>query len=1033
MRAFLYTSCPTGKRADDPRPSVGGYGVRAWTAGSSKVQLEPILRLCGCEFPPGGGTRRLAFVRQDGVPALLHSTPNAADEVGRGVPFTHAVAELPADFDPLAAVRTWGSAAWRTTYPADADTTLADPPAVPTPGPLDDAGLAAALADPKVRETARYVLAAALAPTPPAKTYVYAPAEHVAWVVYAAARAAPPAVRRELTFSTYEKNLLYFPARVVGTYGDAREDDLPRACYQTGGAAINSGAGRTGARFDSTYATLAVGWLASGNAARVDAFLARAAALGVVDGGLLGDLAALDHEPNALDAAAVGRLLADQRTAAEVVRSEAATAAVVGWATDPAGPAGDLLPALLRAAHAARGSIVQRVEDAALAAAADPTPHRLTHVLARLRAADPAREKEFGRTAAARLTPATLAWPVRLAILPLLRDDPADAWLSADEPGLADLLNLKLPPAWEVRAVAAVAARAPVTSDAVVGWLTARPERLRDVARAVADPAERLAAAFARADARQLLDAFEADGGTVPEVVLRRVLAERRLARASLARRSVAAHLAATPAALTKVVEEAAADQQATEVLNPTLVAAVGRDELARCAADVGWEALKAGRVAAAKFAFERLLPELRGADALPAQVAKARVGEYGAEAQSYLIGYALGRKDTAQVAAWLPALSPPLLGHLLTTTSATDDLKLRAVEESASRVGRLPDGLTGTGVPVSLVVEALKRLQTRPGSEALAGELLGAQAAHVPREPELRSALLATARTDPRVWPLVDRLLGRWVNTNPDRAAEALGVTVAAEYGLTDTVAGLVRVVLNRPDPPAPGTPEYRLLEAVPKAHPRGGKLAEEERTHVTYLLRRENPPTKGADMLSWLLGLLGGGDGAPSAAMNKHTAADLPRQLGAKLLNNSGKGLAAALDGVLATRRQPFPGRAELLQAVLKWVAAEHSARFFADPEAVAACLAVCFGAAGGSGRPGNPDLMRQLAGWLCEHLYASGSEYAFFAVFRATGGWPADAVEKLADGYTRAAEAADRRSAQAAAKPTQAEQSWWKKLWN
>jgi hypothetical protein len=81
---------------------------------------------------------------------------------------------------------------------------------------LDDAGLKEWLGTTYHRELLEFALVALLGTPAERQLFLAAPAEDVAWVVYAAGRALPPDFVDALTFSTAEADPTACPARVVG-------------------------------------------------------------------------------------------------------------------------------------------------------------------------------------------------------------------------------------------------------------------------------------------------------------------------------------------------------------------------------------------------------------------------------------------------------------------------------------------------------------------------------------------------------------------------------------------------------------------------------------------------------------------------------------------------------------------------------------------------------------------------------------------------------------------------------------------------
>lgn len=1043
MNVFLYTSCPTGKRADDPR--LGGFGVRAWTAGSTRPALEPVIRLCGAEFPAKHpdtkhpdtkhpDTKRLLFARRDSVLVLLRTVPGAADEVGRGgVPFTHAVADLPPDFDPLEAIRTWESPDWIAAYPADADTTLPGAPAVPGPGPLTDADLKAFLADAKNRELARYLLAAAVAPNPPQKAYLYAPSDVVARAVYAVLLAAPRQLRHDLTFSTYEKNLLDSPARIVATWGDTRENDLPRTCYQPTGAAINWNSGRVAAKFDAVYADLALDWLAAGAPDKIGQFHTRAAELKVTSGVALGDLAALLFAPERLDPDAVERLLASSATAAELVKTPAAVARVREWAVDGAPKGAELLIAVVRAAPALRTETCASLEKVALEAARAGQPERMVRALDLLKRIDAEREARFGTVAESELNAKALAWPVRAELLPRVaaafrtgKPRDLDDWLHAEQVQLADLLALipkGVPEAWAVRAVALVAAREPITSAKANEWLVADPKRLADVARQLpdgTDPGARLAEALKRADLKRTFDAFEEGGGTAPAVVVDRALADHKGVRQFLARRSLVQRLTSAPPTLARVAREAVEDQ-AAEIHGRAFADAVGAP-LADCVAGAAWQMLRDNKVPAARWAFEKALPALGQKDPLAERIETEPFARYEHDAQQYLLDYALAHGDDAQVLAWREDLKRPLFARALAHAPSLPTTKAALVGAYTRRFHEVPPELNDKRLPVTVVCEALSVLLGEK-KEREVRAVLTAQGGSGGHGDTLRKHLLQDAGRA----ALANLALDILVKAAPDTAA-AYGQPVAAAHGVTPAVRELVRLVLDRDT--GPTRDECDFLRSAATAQASAGPLDNETRSNITVELVRSTKTAKGTDMWDWLLRVL---QLLGSGKTRERQRADAAEHLGRVLLDpKNWNSFEQLVDEVVKAKGKAFTSAAEVVYEVLGWVHDQQRAKELTNNiPAVVWCFELALGIRGGGKYSANEPTNKAVA-WLCYHLYAGKKEYAFFDVFRYTGQWPPAHVKLLETGYTAAAKKhADEANAPGGTE--EKKRSLWRRLWD
>src|SRR5205823_1267388 len=157
---------------------------------------------------------------------------------------SHLLLDVPATLDAQHAIQSWGSPLWqRADYGGGAE--LPEALYLPVSPTLGDAELAEFLSPPAHRELLQFVLAALLTTPPETRIFLAAPVETVARCLYGVTRALPPSLLENFTFSTYERDPLACPARVVGTcWDDAPDLDLPAACYAGPGVGFNTYTGR---------------------------------------------------------------------------------------------------------------------------------------------------------------------------------------------------------------------------------------------------------------------------------------------------------------------------------------------------------------------------------------------------------------------------------------------------------------------------------------------------------------------------------------------------------------------------------------------------------------------------------------------------------------------------------------------------------------------------------------------------------------------------------------------------------------------
>lgn len=204
----------------------------------------------GLTLRPEDAPTCLALLSAGGERVLVHRSYAGRDGAGRpGNFFTHLVAGLPKGFTAGDAIRTWDSMFWQrggSGLRLAGDLGLERVATIP-PGPPSQVDIS----QPRVREHVAYVIGAFLELAPEGTLYIAAPPSVVAALIFALTRALPFGMLRHLTFSTYERDVLEAPARIVGsclqipaTVETPPPEDLPEICYSGGNAALNWYTGR---------------------------------------------------------------------------------------------------------------------------------------------------------------------------------------------------------------------------------------------------------------------------------------------------------------------------------------------------------------------------------------------------------------------------------------------------------------------------------------------------------------------------------------------------------------------------------------------------------------------------------------------------------------------------------------------------------------------------------------------------------------------------------------------------------------------
>jgi len=476
----LYAAGPLSAASTSRAPSI-----RAASDGLRPDELQAALSSAGYTPPPARGPDgdrplpvRLALLKSVTGRVLTHIAPNG------GTYFAHALVNVPACADAQLAIQTWGSPQWQRHEP-DSAAGLPELPYLPVADVLDDAVLCDWLAVPAKREMLGFVLVALLGTPGTTRVFLAAPADDVARVVYAVARALPAGLLEDFTFSTYEPDPLACPARLVGYDGGAADWDLPSACYGDGRVGFNPATGRRSElTAEVPFAAFAVDALAAGETAALDEVRAAWQRLGLTEARQFDLVFRLTRGAGDLTKAEAAEALRHPPLAAHVATRTDLMTQLLGWALE------DREFATVSFARAVQ-SLRQRPE-AAVRLADAARGHGLTAIRTgdRDRAATalevalpivaPARANAvWGDVLAEFPEPAELAWEMRWHLLPRLArfkpDGKLTKWLDVPADRLGELLGLDLPRALQLTAARTCLSRDGEPSHALLQTLAGHP------------------------------------------------------------------------------------------------------------------------------------------------------------------------------------------------------------------------------------------------------------------------------------------------------------------------------------------------------------------------------------------------------------------------------------------------------------------------------------------------------------------------------------------------------------------------------
>jgi hypothetical protein len=516
MQQLTWTSCQPGRSVT----GASGFQVRAASRGLTSDRLDQASRYVSYRLPPGippespaqSAPVRLALLQTSELGRfLVHSVSGGADpSTGRlGNYFSHLVLDLsermlagdnqPA-LDLAAVLRSWRGPFWQTKDDPAARAVL---PAVESadllPGAsVHDEALVFFLQRPAGQTLFRFLLGAFLAASPNQRIYLAAADDDVALALYGLVRCLPASLTRGLTFSTYERDPLGCPARIVATrWSNERgfdNEDLPSGCYESG-FALNVWSGRSSAPpREPAFAEAALRYLSGGDLVGLDTFQATWERLGLTSADQL-DLAwRIIHEGQEISPEGVQQALDRPELAALLVEQNGTARRLVERALDDAP---------FRKTYLARLAAALRTRPMELRSQAEEIHQQGVRGLGEgnlargrvcleelLPALAPERaERVWGELFTALEAPEQLPADVRLFLLPRVlprdvhagRGSRAANWLAVSPERLDEVLALPLAPAYKLLAVESCLVRQRELPMPLVKALASRPELLLEL------------------------------------------------------------------------------------------------------------------------------------------------------------------------------------------------------------------------------------------------------------------------------------------------------------------------------------------------------------------------------------------------------------------------------------------------------------------------------------------------------------------------------------------------------------------------
>ena len=251
MEQFLYTLC------SHEESLFGGSGqqIMAATPGLDRNELNRMVKHAAYLLPgdyssykrPGDFPRRFGRITpQSGGSLVINSTYLGKDPTsGRPGHFiSHVLVTGEGDsLDALDIFNLWQAPFWITEKPAR----KIEMPQLPRQGSghLTRQSMQQFLeADPRRQEWLSFLVRAYLSLESHKRVFIACPAEEAIWWCYGIAALLPRTYTRDMTFSTFERNMDDLYSRVVCTSWSQPIDDLPSVCYGVGGFGLNTYTGR---------------------------------------------------------------------------------------------------------------------------------------------------------------------------------------------------------------------------------------------------------------------------------------------------------------------------------------------------------------------------------------------------------------------------------------------------------------------------------------------------------------------------------------------------------------------------------------------------------------------------------------------------------------------------------------------------------------------------------------------------------------------------------------------------------------------
>lgn len=267
MKQLYYTSCRSGKSVS----GSSGFQVRAVSPDVPAEHIRAAVRYAGYSLPsnmsPIDKTEeptpvRLCFLDTPELGVVVcHSVYVGRDPTTQrqGNFFSHLLFEVPVGLHAGHVIGSWGSEFWhREDDDGDCELPLANN--LPTTDQFDRLRVKEFLKHSSQYELIRFLLRALLILDSTSRIFVAAPAQDIALCVYALTCVLPHGMLERLTFSTYERDPLLCPARLIGTsWGVSGSGELPSSCYGGGSVAYNHFTGKQSSiEGDAYYADFAL-------------------------------------------------------------------------------------------------------------------------------------------------------------------------------------------------------------------------------------------------------------------------------------------------------------------------------------------------------------------------------------------------------------------------------------------------------------------------------------------------------------------------------------------------------------------------------------------------------------------------------------------------------------------------------------------------------------------------------------------------------------------------------------------------------